>query len=68
MYLVHMAWVEINTFFRHKIVSIIYLSISFNICFGFSKDRLIETVLFSTHNIWFGLEIRKKNIFIKYTL
>ena len=28
-------------------------------CFGCSKNRLIETVLLSTHNICFGLEIRK---------
>ena len=28
-------------------------------CFGCSKNRLFETVLLSTHNICFGLEIRK---------
>ena len=28
---------------------------------GAQKNRLIETVLLSTHNICFGWEIRKKN-------
>ena len=28
-------------------------------CLGAQKNRLIETVLLSTHNICFGLEIRK---------
>ena len=36
-----------------KIV-IIFLSISLNMCFGCSKNSLIETVLLSTHNICFG--------------
>ena len=44
--------------FQCKIVNI-FLPISFNICFGCSKGRLTETVLLSTHNICFGLEIRK---------
>ena len=30
-------------------------------CFGWSKNRLIETVLLSTHNTCFGWEIRKIN-------
>ena len=33
---------------------------------GVQKNRLIETVLLSTHNICFGLEIRKLNFW--YTL
>ena len=37
----------------------IFLPISFNICFGAQKNRLIETVLLRTHNICFGGEIRK---------
>ena len=41
-----------------KIVNI-YWSISSNICFGAKKNRLIETVLLSTHNICFGSKIRK---------
>ena len=32
----------------------IFLSISFHICFGCSKERIIEMVLLSTHNICFG--------------
>ena len=40
-----------------KIVNI-FLSISFNIFFGSQKNRLIETVLLSTHNICFGWRIR----------
>ena len=32
---------------------------------GAQKNRLIETVLLSTHNIWFGWEIKK--IFFCYT-
>ena len=44
---------------ERKIVNI-FLSISLNICFGFSKEQsLIETVLLSTHNICFGSDIRK---------
>ena len=35
-------------------------------CFGCSKERLTEKVLLSTHNICFGLEIRK--IIFQYTL
>ena len=31
-----------------------FLFISLNICFGCSKNRLIETVLLSTHNICYG--------------
>ena len=37
----------------------IFLSISFSICFGCSKEMLIETVLLSTHNICIVWEIRK---------
>ena len=44
--------------FQHKIVTF-FLPISFSICLGAQKKRLIETVLLSTHNICFGLEIRK---------
>ena len=33
---------------------------------GSQKNRLIETVLLSTHNIGFGLEIRK--LFFWYTI
>ena len=36
-----------------QIIVNIFLPISFNICFGFSKEPLIETVLLSTHNICF---------------
>ena len=32
----------------------IFLSTGFNICFGYQKNGLIETVLLSTHNICFG--------------
>ena len=45
--------VEINKTFQRKIVNI-FLPIKFNICFGGQKNRLIETVLLSTHNICFG--------------
>ena len=38
---------------EHKHVYI-FLSINHNICFGCSKNRIIETVLLSTHNICFG--------------
>ena len=39
----------------------IFLIISLNICFGAQKNRLIETILLSNHNIHvcFDLEIRK---------
>ena len=39
--------------FEHRIVNI-FLSLSFIICFGCSKNRLIETVLLSSHNICFN--------------
>ena len=39
---------------------------SLNICLGAQKNRLIETVLFSTHNLCFGREIRK--LFFNYAL
>ena len=35
-------------------IAIIFLSITLNMCFGYSKDRLTEMVLLSTHNICFG--------------
>ena len=35
------------------------LSINLNICFGAQKNRLIETVYLSTHNICFDSEMRK---------
>ena len=41
---------------KRKTVNI-YLSIRLNISLGPQKNRLIETVLLSTHNIYFGLEI-----------
>ena len=44
--------------FERKIVNI-FFPISFNICFGAQKNRLIETVLLSTHSICFGWELRK---------
>ena len=44
---------QLSKIFKRKIV-IIFLPISLNICFGCSKNRLIETVLLSTHSICFG--------------
>ena len=35
-------------------IAFISLPINLNMCFGCSKERLIETVLLSTHNICFG--------------
>ena len=43
----------VKVFFKHKIV-IIFLPIHLNMCFGCSKNRLIETVLLNTHCICFG--------------
>ena len=39
--------------FEHNIVNI-FLPVSFNIRFDSQKNRLIETVLLSSHNICFG--------------
>ena len=44
---------------------IIFLSISLNMCFGCSKERLIETVLLSTHNMFW---LRNKKTIFSYTL
>ena len=55
--------VLVNKIFEHKIEKI-FLPIHFNICFGAQKNRLIEMVLLSTHNIYFGRKIRKL-IFIR---
>ena len=44
----------------------IFLPISLIYVLGAQKNRLIETVLLSTHNIYFGWEIRKLNF--HYTL
>ena len=44
--------------YERQIVNI-FLPITLNICFGAQKNRLTERVLLSTHNIWFGWEIRK---------
>ena len=44
---------DIKQIFLHKTVNL-FLPISFNICLGAQQNRLIETVLLSTHNICFG--------------
>ena len=45
---------------------IFFLSISLNMCVGCSKNRLLETVLLSTHNMfWLS---NKKNYFQLRTL
>ena len=36
-----------------------FLTHQFKHCFGAQKNHIIETVLFSTHNICFGIEIKK---------
>ena len=54
-----------NKKFQHKIVNI-FLPIIFNICFIAQKNRLIEKVLLSTHNM-FWLR-NKKIIFLLRTL
>ena len=48
------------------LLSHIFLPISFNICFGAQKNRLIETVLLSTysqHMFWLS---NKKNNYLCY--
>ena len=45
--------IPVKKFYERKI-EIIFLPINLNICFGSQKNRLIETVLLSTHNICFG--------------
>ena len=50
---------------QRKIVNI-FLPMICSICFGCSKNRLIEMVLLSTHNICFCWEIKK--LFFCYTL
>ena len=52
-------------FYARKIV-IIFLPINLNMCLGAQKNHLIESVLLSTHNICFGLDIKK--IVFQYTL
>ena len=42
-----------NTIFEHKIVIFFYPAV-FTYVLGAQKNRLIETVLLSTHNISFG--------------
>ena len=51
--------------FSGKFVNI-FLPINYPYVLGTQKNRLIETVLLSTHNICFGREIRKLNF--RYTL
>ena len=43
-----------------------FLSIDFNVSWVLKIHRLIETILLSTHNMCFGLEIRK--LIFNYTL
>ena len=47
-----------NKNFQRKIVYI-FLPIKLNMCYGAKTNRLIETVLLSTHNICFGCVLRK---------
>ena len=58
--------IYINKIVEREIV-IIFLPINFNICSGFQKNRLIETILLSTHNKLFGLR-NKKKCFLGYAL
>ena len=46
----------------------IFLTISFNMCFGPQKNRLIETILLSTHNIYVLVEKSKKKIKYMFAL
>ena len=57
--------VQTRKLFELKIVNI-FLPINLNMFFGAQKNRLIETVLLSTHNICFGREIKK--IFFNYAV
>ena len=50
--MVKYTYVQIRKFYLRKIL-IIFLTINLSICFGAQKNRLIETVLLSTHNICF---------------
>ena len=61
----HESYVQIRIVCAPKI-AFIYISINLNMCFGAQKNRLIETVLLSTHNICLGYEIRK--IIYQYAL
>ena len=45
----------------------IFLTIIKHVFLGAQKD-LIETVLLSTHNIYFGWELNKENVFSMRTL
>ena len=47
-----------QTFFSVKLQLFTYPSVQ-TCVLGAQTNRLIETVLLSTHNIYFGLEIRK---------
>ena len=47
-----------NQNFQPAIVNI-FLPVILSICLGAQKNRLIETVLLSTHNICFNCDIRK---------
>ena len=53
-----------NNIFEHKI-AIIFLSISWNMCFGAQMNSLDETVPLSTHNM-FLLRNKKKNFSYSY--
>ena len=54
-------WSRLTFFFLRKMVNI-FLSISYNICFGCSNICLIEMgiSILSTRNICFGCEIKNK--------
>ena len=43
-----------DPFFYERKIVIIFLPINLNMCLSAEKNRLIETVLLSTHNICFG--------------
>ena len=47
------TFIDLDKQFQHDIENI-FLSISFNLSLGAQKNRLIETVLMSTHDICFG--------------
>ena len=53
----------LNKILEKKIVNIIYKPIDFNTCFGSSKEpSLLQMVLLSTHNNYFGSEIKKTHV------
>ena len=52
--MIYVVFIDPDKEINLRKISVIFLPINLNMCLGAQKNRLIEIVLLSTHNIRFG--------------